>query len=329
MPLPSRVGDLGPFDLLLSVARLGSVGAAARAHGISQPAASSRLRHLERRLGLELLTRSPTGSRLTEHGALVTDWARTAVEAAATLEAGIASLHRGAESRLPVAASMTIAEYLLPHWLVRFHATVPGTTIALTTGNSDEVVAAVLDGSARIGFVESPRVPGALRSQLVGRDELTLIVAPGHPWSRRVRTGITPAELAATPLVSRERGSGTRLSLERALGRGTEAPLAEPLLELSSTTAIKTAVAEGVAPAVLSSLAVARDVAAGSLVAVPVTGLDLHRRLRAVHRRGHQLVGAARDLAALARRSFEAATRAEGTGGQAAPPSQGGPRPAQ
>jgi molybdenum-dependent DNA-binding transcriptional regulator ModE len=49
--LAERVTDLMPFAVLLSVARLGSLGLAAREHGISQPAASTRIRRLERRLG--------------------------------------------------------------------------------------------------------------------------------------------------------------------------------------------------------------------------------------------------------------------------------------
>ncbi|GAA0963928.1 LysR family transcriptional regulator [Actinocorallia libanotica] len=305
MPLSSKVTDLGPFELLLSIARHGSVGAAARSHGISQPAASARIRHLERRLGLRLLDRSPRGSRLTGHGALVADWAKTALDAASALEAGIASLHHTATSRLPVAASLTIAEYLLPHWLVRFRARVPGTTVALTTGNSDEVAAAVLSGRIDIGFIEGPAVPHGLSARTVGHDELTVITHPAHPWARRRGRGVSAEELAATPLVGREHGSGTRLALELALRASTGTAPAPPLLELSSTTAIKTAVAEGVAPAVLSSLAVSQDVEAGTVAAVPVPGLDLTRRLRVVHRSRDQLLGLARDLVEIACTSAE------------------------
>ena len=71
-----RVPDLGALELLLAVARLGSLGAAARELGITQPAASSRVRSMERQLGVALVDRSPRGSRLTDAGALVTDWAR-------------------------------------------------------------------------------------------------------------------------------------------------------------------------------------------------------------------------------------------------------------
>ncbi|MCZ9345657.1 LysR family transcriptional regulator, partial [Streptomyces sp. TRM76130] len=106
-----RVPDLGALELLLAVARLGSLGGAARELGISQPAASSRVRSMERQLGVALVDRSPRGSRLTDAGALVTDWARRIVEAAEAFDAGAQALRDRRDSRLRVAASMTIAEY--------------------------------------------------------------------------------------------------------------------------------------------------------------------------------------------------------------------------
>ncbi|GID92500.1 LysR family transcriptional regulator [Amorphoplanes digitatis] len=297
MPLPPQVTDLTPFDLLLSVARLGSVGRAAAAHRISQPAASARLRELERRLGLTLLHRSPRGSTLTGTGALVADWARAAVDAADALAAGAAALRTSHESRLAVAASQTVAEYLLPAWLVALRSGHPGLSVTLRAANSAEVAAAVLAGEVELGFVEGPDVPAGLHAEAVAADRLVVVVAPGHPWSRR-RRGVTAAELAATPLVSREAGSGTRRAFEESLRPLTAEA---PLLELSSTTAIKHAVAAGSGAAVLSSLAVTADLAAGTLVAVP-TAMPMQRHLRAVWPAGDQLIGPARDLYAIARR---------------------------
>ena len=296
MPLPPLVADLTGFDLLLSVARLGSVGRAAAAHHISQPAASARLRELERRLQLTLLHRSPRGSTLTGTGALVADWARAAVDAADALATGVAALKVTHESRLAVSASQTVAEYLLPGWLVALRAGHPGLSVTLSAANSADVTARVLAGEVELGFVEGPDVPAGLHAEAVASDKLVVVVAPGHPWAKRRR--ITPAELAGTPLVSREAGSGTRRAFEEALG----ALPAEPLLELSSTTAIKHAVAAGSGPAVLSSLAVTAELAAGTLVAVPAAGLVLSRQLRAVWPAGAQLNGPARDLYAIARR---------------------------
>ncbi|MCD2191756.1 LysR family transcriptional regulator [Actinomycetospora soli] len=296
MPLSPRVVDLGPYDVLLSVAELGSMGRAAVRHGVTQAAVSARVRALEGALGVTLLERSPRGTRLTTTGALVADWARVAVDAAEALEVGVASLRTEQASRLRVAASLTVAEYLLPRWLVALRAELPDTVVSLTSHNSADVVADVLADRAEVGFVEGPTVPDELDSQVVARDRLTLVVAPTHPWAGR-RRGVDAARLAATPLVAREAGSGTRSFLDHAVGG-----LVDPVLELSSTTAIKAAAADGMAPAVLSSLAVAGELAAGTLVAVPVAGAELDRRLAAVWPRGRPLAGPAADLVRLAAR---------------------------
>jgi len=302
MTLPSRVSDLIPFDLLLSVARLGSLGRAAAEHGMSQPAASARMRHLEGQLRLALVERSPRGSRLTPAGALVAGWAQAVVDAATALDAGVTALRREQESRLRVAASLTVAEYLLPSWLTALRSADADTAVALTAVNSAEVAEALLSGHADLGFLEGPDLPDGLRAATVNRDELTVVVAPSHPWTRR-RSGITAAELAGTPLVTREAASGTRRFFEQALQDQARLTPVPPLAELSSTTAIKSAVAAGVAPAVLSSLAVAGDLAAGTLCAVPVIGLPLHRDLRAVWPAGRRLTGPAQDLYQIATRT--------------------------
>ena len=216
MPLPLRVTDLTGFDLLLSVARTGSIGRAAAEQGISQPAASARMRLLEGQLGLALIERSPRGSKLTPSGALVAGWAQAAVDAAAALNAGVTALRRERDSRLRIAASMTVAEYLLPAWLTALRAIDPGAVVALSAVNSAEVAQAVLNDTADIGFVEGPGIPEGLHAEPVGRDTLTLVVAPAHPWARR-RHAVPVGELARTPLVSREARSGTRRFYEQAL----------------------------------------------------------------------------------------------------------------
>src|ERR1700761_3524724 len=302
MSLPDRVSDLMPFDLLLSVARLGSLGLAAAEHGISQPAASTRIRRLERQLGLPLIERSPRGSHLTRDGKLVAEWAQAVIDAAAALDAGVTSLQTRSDAVLRVAASMTVAEYLLPGWLTVLRARNPETAVALTAGNSAEVAAAVLGGGADLGFVEGPDLPPGLASRQVGADRLTVVVPAGHRWERR-RSGITAAELAATPMVAREPGSGTRRYLEEALRARTDLDRVPPVAVLSSTTAIKSAVVAGIGPAVLSSLAVAPELAAGTLRAVKVIDLDLSRRLLAVWAEGRQLIGPAADLRAIAARA--------------------------
>ncbi|WSF37224.1 LysR substrate-binding domain-containing protein [Streptomyces sp. NBC_01351] len=299
--LSPRVPDLSALELLLSVIELGSMGRAAEAHGISQPSASSRLRYLEKLVGVPVLERSTLGSRPTAAGALIAEWARVVVDAAHQLDAGIDALRERRHSQLRVAASQTIAEYLFPKWLIALRSRTPSTVIALHAGNSEDSARAVLEGRAEIGFIESPRAPKGLQSRLVARDRLLVVVAPGHPWGAR-RAPIGLDELAATPLIQREPGSGTRTSFERAVTARLPGWKPTALLELSSTTAIKTAAAAGAGPAVLSSLAVEAELAAGTLVSPQVRDLDMARALRAVWPAGQTPSGPARDLYAIARR---------------------------
>ncbi|CAL9370167.1 LysR family transcriptional regulator [Streptomyces thermolilacinus] len=298
MSLSHRVPDLGALELLLAVARHGSLGRAAREVGITQPAASGRIRSMERQLGVALVDRSPRGSRLTAAGALVTDWARRIVEAAEAFDAGAQALRDRRDSRLRVAASMTIAEYLLPGWLIALRAERPDTAVSLQAGNSAAVAALLLAGDADLGYVEGLAVPDGLDGVVVARDRLVVVAAPSHRWARR-RAPVTPAELAGTPLVLREYGSGTRQVLDSALA--AHGGLAAPLMELASTTAVKAAAVSGAGPAVLSELAVSEELASRRLAEVPVEGVELRRALRAVWPTGPRPTGPARDLLSLSR----------------------------
>lgn len=300
MPLSPQVSDLTSFDLLLSVATLGSIGRAAAAHGMSQPAASARLRQLEHHLGVRLLRRETRGTRLTTAGELVASWATPVLDRAADLDAGISALRADHHTHLRVAASLTVAEYLLPAWLIALRAADPHTAIALFCGNSVDVAARLLAGDAEIGFVEGPTVPAGMQARDLTRDELAVVVAPSHPWARRRR--IPGRTVARTSLVSREPGSGTRQAWEQAVREQLGVDVAAPILEVSSTTAIKAAVIGGIGPAVLSVRAVTTDIGAGTLTRIAVPDLDLTRLLRAIWPLGRTLRGPAGDLLAIALR---------------------------
>ncbi|MEV0383719.1 LysR family transcriptional regulator [Nonomuraea sp. NPDC050643] len=294
----STLPDLDSLKLLVDVGALGSLGQAARAAGIAQPSASKRIAQLERRLGLPLIERTPRGSTLTAEGKMVAGWAAQVLGAADELMRAVQAVRHGEAAHLRVASSMTVAEYLVPRWLGELQNREPDVQVGLDVINSADVAARVLGGEVELGFVEGPSVPDGLASRVVGTDRLVVVVAPGHAWARR-RTALRGAELAATPLVVREPGSGTRETLDVAFKGLYQA---SPRLELGSNPAVKGAAQAGSAPAVLSGYAVEADVATGRLVEVPLTGLNLVRSLRAVWRRGRPLTGPAATLLAIASR---------------------------
>lgn len=278
-PLPPTFPDLRSLELFTSVCRLGSLSAAAVVHGIAQPSASARIRSLERQVGVSLLQRSATGSTPTHNGVLVAEWADRFLDAADELHVALGTLTRSPSAPVTIAASYTIAEFLLPGWLGVWRRTSDrGAELAVV--NSTEVLSRVSHGDAELGFVETTGSVGALNSSEVGRDELVAVVAPTHRLATRGRP-LHPAEFSAIGLVCRESGSGTRDALADALGAaGAELPT--PSLELGSTSAVRGAVSGGAGLAVLSRLTVAADLESGSLTEVPISGLDLRRPLRAV-----------------------------------------------
>lgn len=282
MSLPPWMPELGALELLLSVAELGSVGRAALAHAVSQPTASARLSRLERRLGVALLARTSRGSTLTPAGEAVVGWARGVIDAAAVLADGVASLRTDHRARLRVAASLTIAECLLPTWLVALRRGHRDLAIAATVANSREVCASVLAGHADIGFVEAPEIPAGLHSRVIGHDRLVLLVPPEHSLGRSPRS---VADLLTEPLLLREPGSGTRETFLTALARalGVEPTLPDASVLGSSATILATARAGG-GVAIASELAARADLRAETLLEVAVDGLDLSRRLQAVWR---------------------------------------------
>ncbi len=302
MPLSPRVPELVSFEVFLAIAETGSLGRAARELGLTQQAVSRRLASMEAQVGVTLAVRTTRGSELTPAGRIVAEWAAHLLEVASEIDAGLGSLRKEGREKIRVVASQTIAEHVMPRWLLSLHtATRRGGTVPqvmLTATNSDNAIASVRDGAADLGFVENPGSPKGLGSCVVGHDELVIVVPPSHKWARRSRA-VMARELAETPLVTREPHSGIRDSLTVALREllGDDMQQAPPVLELASAGAMRAAVLARAGPAAMSRLAVADDLAVGRLCAISIPELDLRRQFRAIWVGGRTPpAGAIRDL---------------------------------
>jgi molybdate transport repressor ModE-like protein len=306
--------DESTLRLLFAVESSGSLTMASASVGISQQAASARIRQLEQKLGTALLLRSGRGSTLTSTGRLVVGWAADFLIASNLFVESLSTLRADVDADITVAASLTIAEHLLPRWLVetrqlresRGHST----AVTMTVGNSEHVADLVRSRATVVGFIESPEVPTDLESRQVATDELILVVHPGHEWARSGKA-VTAEQLAHSQMLTREQGSGTRLALEHALaGRAAPLALSPTSIELPSNSAIRASVAAGAGPAILSVLAVADDLALGRVVRVRLSDLTITRPLTAIWARGGKLPDAALDLVevALSRRPLSSDT---------------------
>lgn len=266
----------------------GSITAAAASHGTSQASASRRLDRLERDLGVQLLTRSPTGVELTDEGRRVVESGDALVAAAHEL-VRVAAQELPDTSKIPVAASLTVAEHLLPRWIGVFHSRSYHARVRPHIGNSEFVVNQLLTNRVHLGFVEDIAPHPEMASRTVAHDRMSMVVAPDHPWSRK--DGPVPrSAITKSGLVVREVGSGTRAVVDAYLA---SFPDGVEVHEYRSNTAVKVAVRSGVAATITSELVVADELSTGNLIAVPFEGEPLMRPIRAVWPQTRHLAGPA------------------------------------
>lgn len=267
---------LNPNQLLTfaCVAKEGSLSRAAACLHLTQPAVSNQMGRLSRTVGEPLFTRHRHGVVLTSAGLELLPHAHAVARALEGAEELVLRL-RGLEvGSVRVAASTTIASYLLPAALARYRRSRPGLEARLFVGNTREVIAHLERGAAEVALIEGPldRVPPSVEQELVRLDEIALITLPNHPLAGRERE---PHELNGLEVVWREEGSGTREVAKRALANIRLATV----LELVGSEAVKEAVAEGLGTAFLSRLVVDREVRAGFLAATKINAPGLTRSL--------------------------------------------------
>ncbi len=256
---------LDQLRIFVAVAERQHVTRAAEALNLAQSAVSAAVAGLEGRHGAKLFHRVGRGIALTEAGTLFLDEARAVLARAAAAELALSELGGLVRGTLSVMASQTISGYWLPRHLVAFRRRHPGIAVRLAIGNTAEVAAAVLGGTADLGFVEGALSDSLLVGQRVARDQLIVVVAPGHPWAGR--SGFDPAELTTSEWVLREPGSGTRSAFESALAGLGAGPL-RVALELPSNEAVRGAVEAGLGATALSASVAAPSLEAGLLVEV-------------------------------------------------------------
>jgi DNA-binding transcriptional LysR family regulator len=259
---------------------------------LSQPAITHQIKALEELAGLPLFDRSGREITLTAAGAVLLKYAEQSRGVLEQAAVELASLRGQVSGTLRIAASTTIAQYILPPLLGSFLRLHPAVHVELESSNTESVADAISNGRASLGLVEGPPHAGQLRSEIWLEDELVLLVPPSHEWAGQRSTTIQ--QIAAVPLLMRERGSGTREVIETTLeSAGLPARDLHIAIELNSTEAILGCIESGVGVGFVSRSSVQRQLAMGTLAIVPVTGLTIPRNLLLLTPAGPEPTGAA------------------------------------
>jgi DNA-binding transcriptional LysR family regulator len=268
--------DLRRLEVFVKVAELGSFSRAAQALSLTQPTVSEHVRALEDELGVQLLDRLGRGASTTRAGLLLLGYAQRMLALAREARQAIDQFQGRLSGELLVGGSTIPGEYVLPALIGQFKAKQADITIVLLIGDSRQVSEWVDDGRVELGVVGARPAQRTLDARELMADELVVVVPAEHAWARRAT--VTLAEVQREPMVVRERGSGSREALERALDEGGTSLAAFRVVgEMGSTQAIKQAVRAGVGVSLISRRAVEDECRAGHVVCLKIEHLAVRR----------------------------------------------------
>ncbi len=252
----------------LEIARLSSVGQAAEALAISQPAVSKTLRELEGRLGTALFDRVGRRLRLNAAGRLFQTHAGASL---AELERGVRALAepRASVETIVVGVLPTVAAGVMPRAALAFAAAVPGAMLRISTGPNWLLLSQLREARLDlvVGRLAAPDQMQGLVFEQIFTENVAAVVRPGHPLATDLSAG--PAGFA---LIAPPPGAIIRPLVEQyffSLGLG----MPRPQVETVSLALGRGLVQISDAIWFISRGVVAVELAMGTLVALDLPGL--------------------------------------------------------
>ncbi|MEO7084089.1 MAG: LysR family transcriptional regulator [Gemmatimonadaceae bacterium] len=282
--------NLHHLRLFASVVECGGFTKAAGRLNLSQPAISKSLNELEKQLDVVLLERGGRSIRLTDAGRTLYARASELFGVERTAEQELRELRGLKRGTLRIGASTTIATYMLPPVLGRFHARHPQLRIQASSANTRTVLRMLLQFRVDVALVEGPVSHPQVEVRPWQEDELVVIAPTDHPLLGE--SSIEVGRLADQTFLVREPGSGTRVVSERALA--LHGVRLTKTMRVGGTEAIKQAVAAGLGLAIVSRAAARDQLSLRKLAILPVEELVIHRMLTQIRLRGRTSTASAR-----------------------------------
>ncbi|MEI6125695.1 MAG: selenium metabolism-associated LysR family transcriptional regulator [Pseudomonadota bacterium] len=247
--------DLHRLKIFVKIAELKSFSKAALELYLTQPTVSQHISSLEVYFGLPLFDRTGREVTLTGAGEILYRYACQIVTLQKEAEQSLNHFLDKKTGHLIIGASTIPGEYILPELLGLFKKLYPLINITLKIGDTEAIIHSLLDRTIELGVVGARIKDDRLHYSRLCDDELVLIVPQKHPWWNRKEINLR--ELLEEPFVMRERGSGTRISIEKRLREeGIGPDELRVAAEVGSTTAVKESVRARLGISLVSARAV-------------------------------------------------------------------------
>lgn len=252
---------------------------------ISQPAASKHISELEKQYGKALFNRHGNSITLTPAGEVFLEYASKINALYLELEQEFMNQNNELPEKISLAASTTIAQYILPSLLSKFKAVHPETILTLINQNSEEIESLVLQKKTNLGLSEGTTNNPKLHYDAFIKDEIVLTTRMGNKLLKTDEIALK--KLTDLPMVIRETGSGTLKIIDKALQKkGFNICDMNIQIQLGSTESIKNYLLNSDAFAFLSIHAVSKELKIRTLTIVEVAGLNIERAFQFVSLHG-------------------------------------------
>jgi DNA-binding transcriptional LysR family regulator len=276
--------DTRQLAAFCAVVEKSSFSQAAEKLGVTQPAVSLQVRALEERLGQTLLDRSGRRVEATEAGLRLYRSAQRMLALEEQLYEEVAADSGDLQGTLAIGASTGPGAHLVPLLLCEFQREHPDLHVALSIWDTQTVSDKVAARELELGVVGALRRSRSLEFEPLVRDEIVLAVPPRHPTAGR---SISLDDLRKETVIAMQEGAGVRQVVDEELRRaGLRVRELEPKLELGLQESVKSAVAAGFGVTFISRTAIEGELAAGTLAAVRVAGLEPARQIYVVRAKG-------------------------------------------
>ena len=240
---PRRM-EIGDLDYFTAIIRAGSIAAAARELGVSQPALSKCIRRLEGLAGAPLLDRSPHGIAPTKLGDLLYRKACGILTELESTQRTMQELTGARAGHVAIGTAPSVIASLVPQLAEQVFQHRPGLRLRVVEGLLADLLVALKNGKVDFIISSPSGTPelGELRTEKIASDLFVGCIAGDHPALDSSGTVGTKL-LATAPWVLAPHGSIQRTTLDRLFAaQGLEPP--EPRLETSSITLSKILVTE-------------------------------------------------------------------------------------
>ena len=272
-----------------SVARNLSFTKASNEMFISQPAVTRHIKELESEFEVKLFNRIGNKIELTDAGKILLSYSDHISALHNDLKFTLSQLNGNVEGTLRLGASTTIAQYIIPALLARFHERFPEVDLTLINGNTDYIEHQLLSNEIDIGIVEGKPANSDLRYSSFLKDELLIFTSARNTVIPSV---IQVDEFLKLPLVLRERGSGTLEIIQNKLQeKDIELAKMNVIMYLGSTEAIKSYIKTGEGAGIVSRFAIQHELESELFRVVEMPLLKFERQLYFISPKGPEPAG--------------------------------------